>query len=108
VRGGRHVLLRVLPRRHRRLIFATKADLILLVALFVSLGVFAAIEQKISKRTALIYEGTLFVLTVGYLLLRPLLNLDTFDLRFSQFLAILSLLGIVVYVVDHRRRYPYL
>jgi phosphatidylglycerol:prolipoprotein diacylglycerol transferase len=90
------------------LVFATQADLVLLVALFVSLGVFAAIEQKVSKRTAFLYEGTLLILTVGYLLLRPLLDLDTYDLRFSQFLAILSLLATVVYVVDHRRRYPYL
>jgi len=89
-------------------VFATKIDFVLLLALFVSLGVFAALEQKISKQSGFLYELALAIIALGYLFSRPWLDLETYELRFSQLLAVLSLLATVVYVVDQRRRYPYL
>ena len=88
-------------------VFATQVDFILLVALFLSLGVFAAVELKLSKRAFLLYELFLAAITVGYLLLRPWLDLDTYEFRVSQLLAVLALLAVVVYVVVERRKHPY-
>ncbi|MDD4318906.1 MAG: prolipoprotein diacylglyceryl transferase [Candidatus Peribacteraceae bacterium] len=89
-------------------VFATKIDFILLLGLFLSLGTFAAFGSKLSKRVVIGYESALLLIAAGYVFLRPFLDLDTYELRFSQLLAVLSLLAAVVYVVDHRRRYPYL
>ncbi len=88
-------------------VFATKVDFILLLALFVSLGVFAAIELKISSKSFFLYEGALVAITGGYLLARPWLELETYEFRVSQLLAVLALLGTVVYVVVERRKHPY-
>lgn len=89
-------------------VFATKLDFILLLLLFASLGVFAAIELNLSQRLILIYEGVTTVLCAAYLFVRPYLPFETFELRFSQLLAVLALLGAIVYVVVHRRRHPHL
>jgi phosphatidylglycerol:prolipoprotein diacylglycerol transferase len=89
-------------------VFATKADFVVLLALFVSLGLLGAVELTLSERSVLLYEVILLGMSAGYLFVRPLLELDTFELRFSQLLAILSLLATVVYVVVHRRTYPHL
>lgn len=89
-------------------VFATNLDLLLLLLLFVGLGVFAVIETKMSDLAMTIYSGVLTVLGAGYLIGRLWLPFETFELRFSQLLAIISLLGIVVYVVVHRRKYPHL
>jgi prolipoprotein diacylglyceryl transferase len=86
---------------------ATKVDFILIGALFASLCLFAAIELKLSKRAFFTYEGALVAITCGYLLLRPRLDLETYDFRVSQLLAVLALLGTVVYVVVERRKHPY-
>lgn len=88
-------------------VFATKVDFILLVALFVSLGVFAAIELTLSRRSFLLYQGALAAITVGYLFARPWLELETYEFRVSQLLAVLALLATVVYVVVERRKHPY-
>jgi len=55
-----------------------------------------------------LYESALAILAVGYLLARPWLDLETYELRFSQLLALLALLATVVYVVWLRRKYPHL
>ena len=89
-------------------VFATKVDFILLLMLFVSLGIFATVELKLSQRTIIISEIITTVLCAGYLFSRSWLPLETFELRFSQLLSILALLGSVVYVVVHRRRHPHL
>ncbi len=86
---------------------ATKVDFILLFTLFATLGLFAAIELKISKRTFYICEGLLVAATVGYMIVRPSLDLETYDLRVSQLMAIMALLATVVYVVIERRKHPY-
>lgn len=88
-------------------VFATKVDFILLVALFFSLGIFAAIELKLSKRSFYLYQGALVAITLGYLLARPWLELETYEFRVSQLLAVLALLATVVYVVVERRKHPY-
>ena len=80
----------------------------LLLLLFLSLGVFATIEAKVSQRMMLVYEGLVTLLCAAYLLLRPWLPFSTFEMRFSQLLSILALLATVVYVVVHRRRHPHL
>lgn len=89
-------------------VFATQIDFALLLALFLSLGSFAALGNKLSKKVVLVCEALLFVAAALYILLRSFLDLDTYELRFSQVLAVLALLVTVVYVIDHRRRYPYL
>lgn len=89
-------------------VFATTVDFIILISLFISLGVFAVIEIMLSRRMLIAFEGTLLVVFGGYAILRSQLPLETHELRFNQFLAILSLLAAIVYVVVHRRRYPYL
>ncbi len=88
-------------------VFATKVDFILLVALFASLGIFAAIELKLSNKSFYLYEGALVAITGGYLLARPWLELETYEFRVSQLLAVLALLATVVYVVVERRKHPY-
>lgn len=89
-------------------VFATKLDFVLLLLLFASLGIFAAIEINISPRMVIVYEILTTIICAAYLFTRPLLPFETFELRFSQLLAVLALLGTVVYVVVHRRRYPHL
>ena len=89
-------------------VFATNIDFVILIFLFISLGVFAAVELKMSPRTVVIYESVTTLLCASYLLIRNWLPLETHELRFSQLLAMLALLATVVYVVVHRRRYPHL
>ena len=89
-------------------VFATKMDFFILTALFISLGVFAAVELKLTQKALLYYEGILIVVFGGYMIARRWLPFATFEMRFSQFLAILSFLASVVYVVVHRRKYPHL
>ena len=89
-------------------VFATQFDFILLLILFISLGTFAAFELKMSQRAIIVSEVFMTVLCAAYLIFRPALPFETFELRFSQLLAVLALLGSVVYVVIHRRRYPHL
>lgn len=88
-------------------VFATMLDFIVLTVLFISLGVFAAVELRISSQLSLIYEICLLVATTSYMLLRPHLDLNTYELRVSQLLAVIGLLITVVYVVVERRRHPY-
>jgi len=89
-------------------VFPTKLDFVLIVLIFLSLGVFALIGQKLSQRLAIIFEVFLTLLCAAYLFLSPYLPFARFELRFSQLLAVLALLATVVYVVVHRRRYPHL
>jgi prolipoprotein diacylglyceryltransferase len=89
-------------------VFATKLDFALLILLFASLGFFALVELKLSQRTVVAAEFLATALIAVYLFIRPLLPLDTVGLRFSQLLAILALLGTIVYVLSHRRLHPHL
>jgi phosphatidylglycerol:prolipoprotein diacylglycerol transferase len=89
-------------------VFATMLDFVLLVLLFVSLGVFAAVELSLSKRAMYIYEGVLAVACVGYMTLRRFLDFEVYELRFSQLLAIIAVLVTIVYVIVHRKKYPHL
>lgn len=89
-------------------VFATQFDFLLLVIVFVSLGVFAALEPRLSQRGAVAFEVLATVLCAAYLIVRPSLPFETFELRFSQLLAVLALFAAIVYVVVHRRRYPHL
>ena len=89
-------------------VFATKLDFLVLVLLFLSLGVFVALELKLSQKALLTYEALLILVFGAYMVVRSWLPFATFQLRFSQFLAVLSLLATIVYVVVHRRKYPHL
>lgn len=89
-------------------VFASTLDFAVLLLLFVSLGIFAAVELKMPARAVLLYEAGTTVLCATYLFLRPWLAFEPYELRFSQLLAVLALLATVVYVVVHRRRYPHL
>jgi phosphatidylglycerol:prolipoprotein diacylglycerol transferase len=89
-------------------VFATRVDFIVLLILFVSLGIFSAVEVMLSRRAMIIYEGILLIVFGGYAIARGSLPFETFQLRFGQFLAVLALLATIVYVVVHRHRYPHL
>ncbi|PIR48735.1 hypothetical protein COU80_03495 [Candidatus Peregrinibacteria bacterium CG10_big_fil_rev_8_21_14_0_10_55_24] len=87
-------------------VFATKLDFLVLILLFASLGAFAAVELKLSRTGLVLYEAGLIAFFGGYIILRSLLQMATFELRFSQFLAVLSVLASTVYVTIHRRKHP--
>lgn len=89
-------------------VFAKLTDFVFLFCLFLSLGVLAAIEMRLSQRMNTLYGMGVALLTVVYVALRSWLPFIEFQLRFSQLLAILALLATVVYVVVHRRKYPHL
>lgn len=89
-------------------VFAMLTDFIFLACLFGSLGVLAVIEQRLSERSNTFYGSAVAVLTLAYVIARPWIDLAQYQLRFSQLLSILALLGTVVYVVVHRRKYPHL
>ncbi|OGJ54979.1 hypothetical protein A3D11_02570 [Candidatus Peribacteria bacterium RIFCSPHIGHO2_02_FULL_49_16] len=89
-------------------VFATRLDFLVLLLLFISLGIFVALELRLGRVGFFVYSGIVACACIGYLLLRSTFAFDTFELRFSQFLAVLALLGTIVYVVAHRRKYPYL
>ncbi len=89
-------------------IFATQLDFVVLLLLFLSLGLFAVVELRLSLTQMYAYEAGLLLFVFGYVVVRSWLALPTFELRFSQFLAVLALLATVVYVIVHRRKYPHL
>ncbi len=89
-------------------VFARLTDFLFLGGLFASLGVLALIENKLTEKANTVYTIIVALLTLGYVILRPWLQLPEYQLRFSQVLAILALLGVVVYVLVHRRKYPHL
>lgn len=97
-------------------VFATKLDFAVLIALFISLGLLALIEpmlkqrlgENASERVFLIYEIILGATVTGYIFLRQWLELEPYELRFTQLMAVLALLGAVVYVVVQRRKFPHL
>lgn len=89
-------------------VFATRVDFVVLISLFISLGIFTAVELKLSQKALVAYEALLLLVYGGYILIRSWLPFATFELRFNQFLAVLSFLAVVVYVIVHRRKYPHL
>jgi phosphatidylglycerol:prolipoprotein diacylglycerol transferase len=89
-------------------VFATLIDLFVLAGLFGSLGLVAVFERRLSARVMVGYEVGVTVLIGVYFLLRPSLAFAPYQLRFSQFLAVLALLSVIVYVVVHRQRHPHL
>lgn len=89
-------------------VFATQLDFTILVGLFVSLGVFAVIENRLSEKWFLIYQLLLGVAVTAYIAIRPFLDFEAYELRFTQLLALLALLGTIVYVLVQRRKFPHL
>lgn len=89
-------------------VFATLTDFIFMGLLFCSLGILALIEHRLTPRVNTIYSSVIVMLTVVFVVLRPWIGVVQYQLRFSQVLAILALLGTVVYVTVHRRKYPHL
>jgi phosphatidylglycerol:prolipoprotein diacylglycerol transferase len=89
-------------------VFATQLDFVVLLFLFVSLGLFAVVELRLTLAQMYLYEAFLFLSVTGYVVIRSWLAFPSFELRFSQFLAVLALLATVVYVIVHRRKYPHL
>jgi hypothetical protein len=89
-------------------IFATQLDVIVLICMFISLGLFAAFEISLPPTLLAVSQLILVIIFGGYLVARNWLPLPTFELRFSQFLSMLAALAVIVYVLVHRRRYPHL
>ncbi len=88
-------------------VFATLLDFGVLAFLFASLGVFTFIEHRINAKASFAYELCLLAGTALYVLARAWLDLEAYELRVSQLLAVLALLVTVVYVVVERKRHPY-
>ncbi len=95
-------------------VFARPTDFIYLAFLFLSLGILASLERRLTLKGNLLYGGCVILATIVYLVLRNFILADiawnyfSQPLRFSQVLAVLALLATVVYVVVHRRKYPHL
>ncbi len=89
-------------------VFAKLSDFFFLGCLFVSLGILAVIEDRLTERTNIVYGSVVGLLTIVYIVTRSWIDLPQYQLRFSQVLAVLALLATVVYVVVHRRKYPHL
>lgn len=89
-------------------VYATRMDFVILLLLFLSLGIFAAVEVRLSPRGTFFYEAFLLVLAAGYTILRPWLPFESIEMRFSQLLTVVALLTVIVYVVVHRSKYPHL
>ncbi len=89
-------------------VFASLADLLVLCGLFGSLTGVALLEHKLRPNLIMAYEIGATLLVGSYFFFRQALDLATYQLRFSQFLAVLALLTVVVYVVVHRQRHPHL
>jgi hypothetical protein len=68
----------------------------------------AVFERRISPRFSLWNSVIVGLATVLYIFARPWLAVAAVEWRFSQFLAILAILGTVVYVTVHRWKYPHL
>lgn len=89
-------------------VFAMLSDFLFVALLFLSLGVLAMIEHRITEKANTIYGASVVLLTLGYVGMRSWVGVVQYQFRFSQMLAILALLGTIVYVVVHRRKYPHL
>ena len=89
-------------------IFAKVSDFVFLGVLFMSLGAVAVLERRMSERYSLINSVLVASGTVAYLFARPWISVASVEWRFSQFLALLAILGTSVYVVVHRWKYPHL
>jgi Ca2+/Na+ antiporter len=89
-------------------VFATKLDFLILILLFLSLGIFAIVETKLAPRVIAVYQSILVGVFAIFIFARQFLHLPTYELRFSQFLAVLALLATIVYVTVHRKKYPHL
>ncbi len=88
------------------MVFAKWSDFLFLGVLFASLGIIAAFEKKVSTRYSLANSILVGFGTVAYIALRPYIPASSIEWRFSQFLAVLAMLAVVVYVVAHRWKYP--
>ncbi len=88
-------------------VYAATLDFVVLGFLFLSLGIFAVMEQRMARRSWLMYQFIVAALTFGYIGVRPWLEFETHELRLSQLLAVLALLATTVYVVVERRKHPY-
>lgn len=87
-------------------VFAKLTDFLFLGLLFISLGIIAVVERRISHKFSIINSAIVGLGTVAYLLLRPFITVASVEWRFSQFLAVLAILATVVYVAHHRWKYP--
>ncbi len=88
-------------------VYAATLDFVVLGFLFLSLGIFAVMEQRMARRSWLMYQVIVALLTFGYIAVRPWLEFETHELRLSQLLSVLALLATTVYVVVERRKHPY-
>ena len=88
------------------IIFAKMSDFMFLTFLFGSLGVVVALERRISSRYSLVNSMFIGLGTLVYLLARSAITIASVEWRFSQFLAVLALIALTVYVGAHRWKYP--
>jgi prolipoprotein diacylglyceryltransferase len=92
-------------------VFFSIYDVAVLCVLFSTLLLFAVLERKISPKIIMIGESVISLSVFAYLYARfwlKLITVSTYELRVSQFMALLVLLATVVYVIIHRQKYPHL
>jgi prolipoprotein diacylglyceryl transferase len=100
------ILLEFLRGDFALTVFAKLSDFFFLGGLFVSLGLIAVLGRRLSPRYSIVNSLLIAIGTMGYLLVRPWIDIASIEWRFSQFLAVLAILSTVVYVVVHRWKYP--
>lgn len=88
-------------------VFAVLTDLPVLLLLFGSAGLLTTRLRNFSPVTAMGVGGATVLIAGVYIAIRGILPVMAIELRMSQFLAVLSLLAIIVYVVIHRYQHPY-
>lgn len=88
-------------------VFAVLTDFVVLLFLFGSAAVLVPRVRALSLVTLIGLGGGTALIAGVYLVTRGALPVPAIELRMSQFLAVLSLLVTVVYVVVHRVKHPY-
>ena len=88
-------------------VFAVLTDFLILLFIFGSAGFLIPRVRSVSPMVLLGWGGVAVLAVVLYLAIRGTVNVPAVELRMSQFLAVLSFLAIVVYVVVHRYQHPH-
>ncbi|MBI3336520.1 prolipoprotein diacylglyceryl transferase [Candidatus Peregrinibacteria bacterium] len=89
------------------LVFAVLTDFLILLFLFSSAGFLIPRVKNMSSMVLLGWGGGAILVVGLYLAVRGIVPVPTVELRMSQFLAVLSLLATVVYVIVHRVQHPH-
>lgn len=92
-------------------VFFAYTDIFVLCVLFATLILFATLERYLRYSHIVITETIMMFGVLLYLYARfwlKWIEVSTYEVRMSQFVALLLLLATIVYVIIHRQKYPHL